>query len=98
MPAALIALLVFILVAVAAFALGSALDQRNARARLIKDRLANERKKPYTTLTGYYTLHTMSRIAAAGLDPSVAHTVELQITAGSPAPVRLLGVTYVGVQ
>jgi Flp pilus assembly protein TadB len=46
MPAALIALLVFVLVALAAFALGSLLDQRNARARLIKERLANERKAP----------------------------------------------------
>jgi tight adherence protein B len=46
MPASLIALLVFVLVALAAFALGSLLDQRNARARLIKERLANERKAP----------------------------------------------------
>ncbi len=46
MPAALIALLVFVLVALAAFALGSLLDQRSARARLIKERLANERKAP----------------------------------------------------
>jgi len=46
MPAALVALLVFLLVALAAFALGSLLDQRNARARLIKERLANERKAP----------------------------------------------------
>ncbi len=46
MPAALIALLVFVLVALAAFALGSIVDQRNARARLIKERLANERKAP----------------------------------------------------
>ena len=46
MPAALIALLVFVLVALAAFAMGSLLDQRNARARLIKERLANERKAP----------------------------------------------------
>ncbi len=46
MPAALIALLVFVLVALAAFALGSIVDQRNARARIIKERLANERKVP----------------------------------------------------
>ncbi len=46
MPAALIALLVFVVVAVAAFALGSLVDQRNAQARLIKERLANERKAP----------------------------------------------------
>ena len=46
MPASLIALLVFVLVALAAFAMGSLLDQRNARARLIKERLANERKAP----------------------------------------------------
>ena len=46
MPAALIALLVFVLVALAAFALGSMVDQRNARARLIKERLTNERKAP----------------------------------------------------
>jgi tight adherence protein B len=46
MPAALIALLVFVVVAVAAFALGSLLDQRNAQARLLKERLAGERKAP----------------------------------------------------
>ena len=46
MPAALIALLVFVVVAVAAFALGSLVDQRNAQARLIKERLASERKAP----------------------------------------------------
>ena len=46
MPAALIALLVFGVVAVAAFMLGSVFDQRSARARLIKERLANERKAP----------------------------------------------------
>src|ERR1700719_792110 len=46
MPAALIALFVFVMVAVAAFALGSLFDQRSARARLIKERLANERKAP----------------------------------------------------
>ena len=46
MPAGLIALLVFVVVALAAFALGSIFDQRNARARLIKERLANERKAP----------------------------------------------------
>src|SRR6202166_3702498 len=46
MPASLIALLVFVLVALAAFAMGLLLDQRNARARLIKERLANERKAP----------------------------------------------------
>jgi tight adherence protein B len=46
MPAALIAFVVFILVASAAFAAASLLDQRSARARLIKERLANERKAP----------------------------------------------------
>jgi tight adherence protein B len=46
MPAVLIAVLVFILVALAAFAAVSLLDQRSARARLIKERLANERKAP----------------------------------------------------
>jgi len=45
MPA-LIALLVFIVVALAAFAAGSLIDQRNARARLIKDRLATVQKAP----------------------------------------------------
>jgi len=44
MPPILIALLVFAVVAVAIFAGLSLLDQRNARARLIKDRLASERK------------------------------------------------------
>jgi tight adherence protein B len=46
MPAGLIALLVFVVVALLAFGMGSILDQRNARARLIKERLANERKAP----------------------------------------------------
>jgi len=46
MPAALLAFLVFVVVAVAAFALGSLLDQRSARARLLKERLAEERKTP----------------------------------------------------
>ncbi|MFZ0419418.1 MAG: type II secretion system F family protein [Candidatus Sulfotelmatobacter sp.] len=45
MPA-LIAFLVFIFVALAAFAAGSLIDQRNARARLIKDRLATVQKAP----------------------------------------------------
>jgi tight adherence protein B len=42
----LIALIVFLVVALAAFAAGSLFDQRNARARLIKDRLANVQKAP----------------------------------------------------
>ena len=46
MPAVLIALLVFVVVALAAFAAGSIFDQRNAQARLIKERLASERKAP----------------------------------------------------
>ncbi|MFZ0860536.1 MAG: type II secretion system F family protein [Candidatus Sulfotelmatobacter sp.] len=46
MPAVLIALLVFVLVALAVFAAVTLLDQRSARARLIKERLANERKAP----------------------------------------------------
>jgi tight adherence protein B len=45
MPA-LIAVLVFIVVALAVFAAGSLVDQRNARARLFKDRLANVQKAP----------------------------------------------------
>jgi tight adherence protein B len=43
---ALIALLVFIVVALAAFAIGSLIDQRNARARLIRERLATVQKAP----------------------------------------------------
>ncbi|MGZ4824973.1 MAG: type II secretion system F family protein [Terriglobales bacterium] len=46
MPAALLALIVFVVVAIAAFSLGSLLDQRSARARLIKERLANVQKAP----------------------------------------------------
>ena len=46
MPAALIALLVFSLVAMAVFAIVSIFDQRSAQARLIKERLAEERKGP----------------------------------------------------
>jgi len=42
----LIAVLVFMFVALAAFAAGSLIDQRNARARLIKDRLATVQKAP----------------------------------------------------
>ncbi len=45
MPA-LIALLVFLFVALAAFVAGSLIAQRNARARLIKDRLATVQKAP----------------------------------------------------
>jgi tight adherence protein B len=45
MPA-LIAVLVFLVVALAVFAGGSLIDQRNARARLIKDRLASVQKAP----------------------------------------------------
>ena len=46
MTAALLAFLAFVLVAIAAFALLSLLDQRRARARLIKERLAKESKAP----------------------------------------------------
>ena len=46
MAAALMAFLVFVIVAVAAFALGSLVDQRNAQARLLRERLADERKTP----------------------------------------------------
>lgn len=44
--AALIAILVFIVVALAVFASVSLLDQRSARARLIKERLATAQKAP----------------------------------------------------
>ncbi len=43
---ALIALLVFFVVALAAFAIGSLIDERNARARLIRERLATVQKAP----------------------------------------------------
>ena len=42
----LIALLVFVTVALVVFVAGSLVDQRNARARLIKDRLATVQKTP----------------------------------------------------
>jgi tight adherence protein B len=45
MPA-LIAILVFLVVALATFAIASLLDQRRAQARLIKDRLATVQKAP----------------------------------------------------
>jgi len=45
MPA-LIAILVFLVVALGAFAAGSLIDQRRAQARLIKDRLATVQKAP----------------------------------------------------
>jgi tight adherence protein B len=44
--ALLLALLVFLVVALAAFAVGSLFDQRQGRARLIKERLANVQKAP----------------------------------------------------
>jgi tight adherence protein B len=46
MPALLIALLVFLVVALATFAVLSLLDQRRDQARLIKDRLATVQKAP----------------------------------------------------
>jgi len=46
MSAALIAIAVFMIVALAFFALASLVDQRNARARLIKERLATVQKAP----------------------------------------------------
>jgi len=42
----LIAIFVFLIVALAAFAIGSLFDQRRAQARLIKDRLADASKAP----------------------------------------------------
>src|SRR5215831_15471844 len=42
----LISFIVMIVVAGASFAVASIFDQRSARARLIKERLANERKAP----------------------------------------------------
>lgn len=46
MPPIVIALLVLVVVAGTVFFLASILDQRSAQARLIKERLANERKAP----------------------------------------------------
>jgi len=46
MQAVLMAFLVFVVVAIVSFALGSLIDQRSARARLLKERLASERKSP----------------------------------------------------
>jgi tight adherence protein B len=46
MSPTLLALIVFLVVAGAAFAFGSLLNQRSAQARLIKERLANEQKAP----------------------------------------------------
>lgn len=46
MSAAIAALIVFVVVAGVAFTLVSLVDQRNARARLLKERLVNERKAP----------------------------------------------------
>jgi tight adherence protein B len=46
MSAAIIALVVFLVVAVATFAVASLFDQRRAQARLIKDRLAMAQKAP----------------------------------------------------
>jgi hypothetical protein len=44
----LLAIIVFVSVAMAAFAVGSMLDQRSARARLIRERLANADKAAET--------------------------------------------------
>jgi tight adherence protein B len=44
--AALISLLIFIVVAVAFFAIATLVDRRNSQARVIKERLAQERKAP----------------------------------------------------
>jgi tight adherence protein B len=44
--AALMAIVVFVVVALAAFYVGTFIDRRNAYARVIKERLANERKAP----------------------------------------------------
>src|SRR5215469_3833848 len=44
--AAFMAIVVFLVVALSAFYVGTLVDRRNARARLIKERLANERKAP----------------------------------------------------
>jgi tight adherence protein B len=41
-----LAIVVFVIVAAVAFALGSVVNQRSAQARLIKERLANEQKAP----------------------------------------------------
>jgi tight adherence protein B len=49
MSALLIAILVFAVVAAAAFAIFSIFDQRSARARLIRERLADGRKAPERT-------------------------------------------------
>ncbi|MGC2448988.1 MAG: type II secretion system F family protein [Candidatus Sulfotelmatobacter sp.] len=44
--AALMAIVVFVVVALAAFYIGTFFDRRNAQARLIKERLSDERKAP----------------------------------------------------
>ena len=44
--AVLMAIVVFVVVALAAFYIGTSFDRRNAQARLIKERLSNERKAP----------------------------------------------------
>lgn len=46
MSAVMVALIVFIVVAMATFAIGALSDERRARARLIKDRLATAQKAP----------------------------------------------------
>src|ERR1700758_3277239 len=46
MSALLIALIVFVVVALATFAIASLFDERRAQARLIKDRLATAQKAP----------------------------------------------------
>ena len=71
MPAGLIALLVFVVVALLAFGMGSILDQRNARARLIRNgwptsaRLPNSLPKKNSPCCG------MS--SSAGFPPSTTY-------------------------
>lgn len=57
---------------------------------------ARQRAKAFTTATvGPYHLHTMSRLVASDVNPQ-PHLVTIALTAGAPAPTRLLGITCVG--
>src|SRR5881227_981690 len=46
MSSIFLAIIVYVVVLVVAFALGALVNQRSAQARLIKERLANEQKAP----------------------------------------------------
>src|SRR5438477_596765 len=64
MTQATIPILVFVAVACGAFAAGMLLDQRRARARLIRERLAPEQKQPCRVTVALLRAEMLSRMPA----------------------------------